>query len=85
MAERRENSKKTLKIVNEIKTLEWQDNDKMTNFIRPRTLYGDKFIEYLNQNPNHRLQNGHSSRKWTIGNYYGTATQRKDTDGQEES
>jgi len=75
---------KDFKMVNEVKTLEWQDNEKMTNFIRPRTLYGDKFVEYLNQNPSHKLQNGQSSRKWTIGNYYGTATQQKDTNGQEE-
>jgi uncharacterized phage protein (TIGR02220 family) len=75
---------KDFKIVNEVKSQEWMDNERMKGFIRPRTLYGDKFLDYLNQNPNHKLQNGQSSRKWTIGNYYGTATQKKDTNGQDD-
>lgn len=67
---------KDFKVVNEVKSQEWIDNDKMRAFIRPRTLYGDKFIDYLNQNPNHKLQNGNLSRKWKIDNYYNT-TQSK--------
>ncbi|MDG1949878.1 MAG: conserved phage C-terminal domain-containing protein [bacterium] len=70
------------KIVNEVKSQEWMDNDRMQAFIRPRTLYGDKFMDYLNQNPNHKLQNGQVSRKWTIGNYYNTTNEKDSENGQ---
>ncbi len=37
------------KAVHRIKAAEWQHDPKMRIFLRPKTLYGDKFENYLNQ------------------------------------
>lgn len=76
-------SVRDFKIVNEVKSEEWSQIPKMAGYIRPRTLYGDKFLDYLNQNPNHKLKEGRA-RKWTVEGYYGTSSQLEDSNGRKE-
>ena len=38
-----------MKAVIEKKNAEWKDDKRMARFVRPSTLFGDKFDEYLNQ------------------------------------
>ena len=38
-----------VKAVIEKKNAEWKDDKRMARFVRPSTLFGDKFDEYLNQ------------------------------------
>jgi len=71
---------KEFKIVNEVKTAEWEGSAKTGIWIRPSTLYGDKFLNYLNQNPNHNLMAGASGRKWKFSDYY-TTQQHSNQDG----
>lgn len=37
------------KAVHQIKNREWKDDPKMSKYLRPETLYGNKFESYLNQ------------------------------------
>ena len=71
---------KDFKIVNEVKNSEWKDSDAMSGYIRPSTLYGDKFINYLNQIPNYQLKHSSASRNWKFDHYYSTQpnVQKKD-------
>lgn len=72
---------KEFKVVNEVKTAEWEGSAKTGIWIRPSTLYGDKFLNYLNQNPNHKLTAGGSGRKWKFKDYYATQHNDNNTDG----
>lgn len=71
---------KEFKIVNELKTAEWKDSAKMSVWIRPSTLYGEKFLNYINQNPSHKLNSGGSGKKWIFSDYY-TTQKHNATDG----
>lgn len=42
-----ENFKKVI----DVKTLEWLNDGKMADYLRPTTLFGNKFDQYLNQKP----------------------------------
>ena len=37
-----------MRLVIDKKVVEWKDSDKMRAYLRPRTLFGDKFEEYVN-------------------------------------
>ena len=53
------------KKVIDVKTDEWQDDPKMEKFLRPETLFGNKFEGYLNQTPK---QKGYMDDK--VDSYY---------------
>lgn len=74
---------KDFKVVNELKTLEWKDSAKMSVWIRPSTLYGEKFLNYVNQNPNHKLNSAGSGKRWTFSDYY-TTQQSSENNGSNE-
>lgn len=40
-----------VRAVVEKKYAEWKDDPKMRKFVRPSTLFGERFDEYLNQKP----------------------------------
>jgi uncharacterized phage protein (TIGR02220 family) len=69
---------KDFKIVNELKTAEWQDSAKMSPWIRPSTLYGENFLNYLSQNPNHKLASAASGKKWRFDDYYTTQQKQQE-------
>ena len=48
------------KKVHRIKADEWRDDPKMSKFLRPSTLYGPKFEDYLNQASQPQLEMEHS-------------------------
>lgn len=74
---------KDFKIVNEIKTAEWKDEPNMVGWIRPTTLYGDKFLNYLNQIPNYKLKGEVKKKQWEIENYF--LTQHNNNNSNNES
>ncbi|HEY2422210.1 MAG TPA: conserved phage C-terminal domain-containing protein [Neobacillus sp.] len=45
------------KKVIDIKTAEWMDNQRMNQYLRPATLFGDKFESYLNQKSSKKTLN----------------------------
>ena len=53
-----------LKRVIDIKAQQWLNNEKMNQYLRPRTLFSDKFEDYLNESlkvqPRQNKQNGQS-------------------------
>ncbi|MGX2946125.1 conserved phage C-terminal domain-containing protein [Enterococcus alishanensis] len=44
------------KKVIDVKTSQWLDNPKMSNYLRPQTLFGNKFDEYLNESRSSKEQ-----------------------------
>ena len=58
--------------VHRIKAADWKDDPKMLKFLRPSTLYGDKFENYLNQ----AKDNGFLSRLSEAGRATYLAAQR---------
>jgi uncharacterized phage protein (TIGR02220 family) len=43
------------KKVMDLKSAEWQQNARFSKFLRPETLFGTKFVSYLNQQPGQRV------------------------------
>ena len=46
----------------DIKCKQWLDNEKMNQYLRPRTLFSEKFEDYLNEAPSRTKQEGASGQ-----------------------
>lgn len=51
------------KTVIDVKASHWLDDNEMNQYLRPSTLFGTKFEEYLNQNPKQKGAPTHASNK----------------------